>query len=159
MERTFSVTDKLPSDSIVYTSLSQSESFGMFDIFPATQLDDMEVHICKYKNTNCFRKDPTCAILLKIMGHLSTSDILKQIARVNKRFYRLSRDQDLIKQIKFKSLELNRIGTGTDTGENPENSKLLIKLIFTRSNSSGHIRKHCTGTLPSRFSGNSTLHL
>ena len=46
-------------------------------------------------------------ILLKIMGHLSTSDILKQIARVNKRFYRLSRDQDLIKQIKFKSLELS----------------------------------------------------
>ena len=68
MERTFSVTDKLPSDSIVYTSLSQSESFGMFDIFPATQLDDREENIRKYKNTNCFRKDPTCAILLKIMG-------------------------------------------------------------------------------------------
>ena len=56
-------------------------------------------------------------ILLKIMGHLSTSDILKQIARVNKRFYRLSRDQDLIKQIKFKSLELSFHQTSSWTEE------------------------------------------
>ena len=40
-------------------------------------------------------------ILLKIMGQLSTLDILK-IALVSKRFYRLSHDQDLFKQIKFK---------------------------------------------------------
>ena len=46
-------------------------------------------------------------ILLKIMGHLSTSDILKKMAPVCKRFYRLSRDKNLVKQIKFKSLELS----------------------------------------------------
>ena len=40
-------------------------------------------------------------ILLKIMGQLSTLDILK-IALVSKRFHRLSHDQDLFKQIKFK---------------------------------------------------------
>ena len=40
-------------------------------------------------------------ILLKIMDQLSTLDILK-IALVSKRFYRLSHDQDLFKQIKFK---------------------------------------------------------
>ena len=45
-------------------------------------------------------------ILLKIMGHLSTSDILKKMALVSKRFNRLSRDQNLIKRIEFKSFEL-----------------------------------------------------
>ena len=45
-------------------------------------------------------------ILSKIMGHLSTSDILKKMALVSKRFNRLSRDQNLIKRIEFKSFEL-----------------------------------------------------
>ena len=41
-------------------------------------------------------------ILLKIMEYLSTSDILRNIAPVSKRFYRLT--PDLIKQAEFKSI-------------------------------------------------------
>ena len=39
------------------------------------------------------------------MEYLSTSDILRKIAPVSKRFYRLSRDQYLIKQAEFKNIE------------------------------------------------------
>ena len=45
-------------------------------------------------------------ILLKIMGYMSTADILTKMARVSKRFNRLSQDQSLIKRIEFKSFEL-----------------------------------------------------
>ena len=45
-------------------------------------------------------------IWLKIMGYLSTSDILRKMARISKRFNRISRDQNLIKEIEFKSFEL-----------------------------------------------------
>ena len=45
-------------------------------------------------------------IWLKIMGYLSTSDILRKMARISKRFNRISRDQNLIKRIEFKSFEL-----------------------------------------------------
>ena len=45
-------------------------------------------------------------IWLKIMEYLSTSDILRKMARISKRFNRISRDQNLIKRIEFKSFEL-----------------------------------------------------
>ena len=45
-------------------------------------------------------------IWLKIMEYLSTSDILRKMARISKRFNRISRDQNLIKQIEFKSFGL-----------------------------------------------------
>ena len=44
-------------------------------------------------------------ILLKIMGNLSTFDILRKIAQVSKRFHRLSLDKCLIKQAEFKNIE------------------------------------------------------
>ena len=40
-------------------------------------------------------------ILLKIMEYFSTKDILKKIAPVSKRFYKISRDQNLIKKIHY----------------------------------------------------------
>ena len=44
-------------------------------------------------------------IWLKIMGYLSTNDILK-MAKVSKKFYGLSQDQNfIIKQLEFKSRE------------------------------------------------------
>ena len=43
-------------------------------------------------------------IFLKIMGYLSTSDILKKMAPVSKSFYQLSRDQNVIKRMEFKIL-------------------------------------------------------
>ena len=42
-------------------------------------------------------------ILLKIMEYLSSFDILRKIAPVSKRFYRLTQDQNLIKQVEFKN--------------------------------------------------------
>ena len=42
-------------------------------------------------------------ILLKIMEYFSTKDILKKIAPVSKRFYRLSQDQNLIKKIEYQT--------------------------------------------------------
>ena len=44
-------------------------------------------------------------ILLKIMEYLSTSDILKRMAHVSKSFYQLSQDQNIIKQMDFKTIE------------------------------------------------------
>ena len=43
-------------------------------------------------------------IWLKIMEYLPISDILRTMAPVSKKFYRLSRDKNLIKQIEFKSI-------------------------------------------------------
>ena len=40
-------------------------------------------------------------ILLKIMEYFSTEDILKKIAPISKKFYRLSQDQNLIKKIEY----------------------------------------------------------
>ena len=42
--------------------------------------------------------------LLKIMEYLSFSDILRTMAPVSRKFYRLSRDKNIIKQVKFKSI-------------------------------------------------------
>ena len=42
-------------------------------------------------------------ILMKIMGYFSTEDILKKMALVSKKFYGLSRDQNIIKKIDFKT--------------------------------------------------------
>ena len=42
-------------------------------------------------------------ILLKIMEYFSTKDILKKIAPVSKRFYRLCQDQNLIKKIEYRT--------------------------------------------------------
>ena len=42
-------------------------------------------------------------ILLKIMEYLSSFDILRKIAPVSKRFYRLTQDQNLIKEVEFKN--------------------------------------------------------
>ena len=43
-------------------------------------------------------------IFLKIMEYLSTSDILKRMAPVSKRFYQLSQDETIIKQIEFMTI-------------------------------------------------------
>ena len=43
-------------------------------------------------------------IWLKIMEYLPISDILRTMAPVSKKFYRLSRDKNLIKQVEFKSI-------------------------------------------------------
>ena len=42
-------------------------------------------------------------ILLKIMEYFSTEDILKKIAPISKKFYRLSQDQNLIKKIEYQT--------------------------------------------------------
>ena len=43
-------------------------------------------------------------IFLKIMEYLSTSDILKRMAPVSKRFYQLSQDKTIIKRIEFMTI-------------------------------------------------------
>ena len=42
-------------------------------------------------------------ILLKIMEYFSTEDILKKIAPISKKFYRLSQDQNLIMKIEYQT--------------------------------------------------------
>ena len=44
-------------------------------------------------------------IWLKVMKYCSTSDILRKMAPVSKRFYRLSQDRNLIKRIEFKGIK------------------------------------------------------
>ena len=43
-------------------------------------------------------------IFLKIMEYLSTSDILKRMASVSKRFYQLSQDKTIIKRMEFMTI-------------------------------------------------------
>ena len=43
-------------------------------------------------------------IFFKIMGYLSTYDILKRMAPVSKSFYQLSKDPTIIKQLEFKTI-------------------------------------------------------
>ena len=73
-------------------------------------------------------------IFLKIMGYLSTSDILKKMAPVSKSFYRLSRDQNVIKRMEFKTIEFTSHWIMSWTDERKEkvlkNSQKLKFLCF-----------------------------
>ena len=55
----------------------------------------------KIQIQNCYIEFLPDEILLKIMEFFSTKDILKKIAPVSKRFYKISRDQNLIKKIHY----------------------------------------------------------
>ena len=65
-------------------------------------------------------------IWLKIMEYLSTTDILRKIARVNKRFYRLSKDQNLIKEMEFKTIEFTRFPHGRHRYEKYYNDFFVV---------------------------------
>ena len=55
----------------------------------------------KIQIQNCYIEFLPDEILLKIMEFFSTKDILKKIAPLSKRFYKISRDQNLIKKIHY----------------------------------------------------------
>ena len=57
----------------------------------------------KIQIQNCYIQFLPDEILLKIMEFFSTKDILKKIAPVSKRFYKISWDQNLIKKIEYQS--------------------------------------------------------
>ena len=86
-------------------------------------------------------------ILLKILEYLSTNDILGKMARVSKRFYRLSQDQNLINRLEF--MGTNMLTTKDWTEERREKyyngffkaCKNAQKLKFL----SLHLEKHSLG--------------
>ena len=59
-------------------------------------------NVVKLQEFDLLRELPN-EIFLKIMGYLSTYDILKRMAPVSKNFYQLSQDPTIIKQLEFKT--------------------------------------------------------
>ena len=80
--------------------------------FDSKSLTEKKLFMEKVEKKTVNFEELSDEMLLLIMGHLSTSDILRQMGSVCKRFYRLSREQNLIKQIviivSFTSLQFEK---------------------------------------------------
>ena len=80
----------------------ESQESNLEEHFPVGKKAREETNAIDRKNENIFELLPD-EILMKILGYLSTYDLLRILAPVSKKFWKISQDPFLIKSIKLRA--------------------------------------------------------